>query len=467
MNIKEYVIIHVFKVSQCYIMKKKICFDEVPENYYLNSSDEIYRECFYKCRKCHDQGNESDNNCDICMNDYRFNDDSLLKEKNCYGKCEFYYYLNESKHYFCTQFNSCPENFKLITEKGKCIDECYNDDLYKFEFENICYEQCPIGTINNENNKTCTTIPTTLPTKEKEEYSFKNHTTEEIYEKVKNEIIKTFQKDDEEIVINTTNNYIFQVTSTTKELDILNGNKNNTNKLSVIDLRNCNDILIDVYNLTNDSHLIVLKYENLANDVNEKSIQYEVYEPISFQKLNLSFCSSVSIDIYIPVEVSEGTLQLYDDLKSQGYNLFDKNDKFYTDICTPYESQNGTDILLSDRYNDIYKPNELSCQQNCEYSDYNMESEYLKCECNIVEQEQIEIEEPEKLTAKLIANSFVNVLKYSNYRVLKCIKLVLSKTTFYKNIGSILSIAYFLGYLISFVFFCFKKITNLKVEIKK
>ena len=31
-------------------------------------------------------------------------------------------------------------------------------------------------------------------------------------------------------------------------------------------------------------------------------------------------------------------------LKEQGYNLFDKNDKFYKDICIPYKSENGTDV---------------------------------------------------------------------------------------------------------------------------
>ena len=58
--------------------------------------------------------------------------------------------------------------------------------------------------------------------------------------------------------------------------------------------------------------------------------------------------------IYIPIQLSEETKKLYEDLKNKGYNLFDKNDKFYTDICTPYKTENGTDILLADRYNDFY-----------------------------------------------------------------------------------------------------------------
>ena len=48
-----------------------------------------------------------------------------------------------------------------------------------------------------------------------------------------------------------------------------------------------------------------------------------MYEPYSKTKLNLFLCDDISINIYIPMELSE----------------------FYQDICTPYDSQSGTDIL--------------------------------------------------------------------------------------------------------------------------
>ena len=44
--------------------------------------------------------------------------------------------------------NTCfrNSNHKLIKEKSKCIDSCINDDKYKYEYNNICYEACPNGT---------------------------------------------------------------------------------------------------------------------------------------------------------------------------------------------------------------------------------------------------------------------------------------------------------------------------------
>ena len=34
---------------------------------------------------------------------------------------------------------------KYIKDKEKCIDECYNDDYYKYEYNKKCYNECPEG----------------------------------------------------------------------------------------------------------------------------------------------------------------------------------------------------------------------------------------------------------------------------------------------------------------------------------
>ena len=40
---------------------------------------------------------------------------------------------------------------KLIIEKNICILNCFEDDTYKFEFNGICYKECPNGTYNSSN----------------------------------------------------------------------------------------------------------------------------------------------------------------------------------------------------------------------------------------------------------------------------------------------------------------------------
>ena len=41
----------------------------------------------------------------------------------------------------------------LIREKKKCIDTCENDDIYKYEYNNTCYKECPNNTIANDTHK--------------------------------------------------------------------------------------------------------------------------------------------------------------------------------------------------------------------------------------------------------------------------------------------------------------------------
>ena len=43
----------------------------------------------------------------------------------------------------------------MIISKKKCIDNCTNDDKYKYEYNKKCYDECPNGTIHNESDYTC------------------------------------------------------------------------------------------------------------------------------------------------------------------------------------------------------------------------------------------------------------------------------------------------------------------------
>jgi len=56
----------------------------------------------------------------------------------------------------CSDICFTNQKSKVIFNKKKCIDNCYNDNDYKFEYNNACYESCPKGThISNINNKLC------------------------------------------------------------------------------------------------------------------------------------------------------------------------------------------------------------------------------------------------------------------------------------------------------------------------
>ena len=79
------------------LTNKYICSITIPENYYLDTNDNIYKKCYDKCKKCSQFGNEANNKCDGCIDGYKFITDSLAIEKNCYQVCNYYYYLNGKK----------------------------------------------------------------------------------------------------------------------------------------------------------------------------------------------------------------------------------------------------------------------------------------------------------------------------------------------------------------------------------
>ena len=83
--------------------------------------------------------------------------------------------------------------------------------------------------------------------------------------------------------------------------------------------------------------------------------------------------------------LSERQEEIYKNLVDDGYDPFDLSDKFYREICTPYTSENGTDVLLDDREEFVYSTimNESGCLGDCEYVSYSLDTRYMKCECPV------------------------------------------------------------------------------------
>ena len=244
-----------------------------------------------------------------------------------------------------------------------------------------------------------------------------NYTAEEINEKIYEQIIyyiKNFEiTEGKEKIIEGKDNYSFHLTTLKNEIDSLEGKNNDSNKFSKINLGECENILREKNHINKNDSLLILKYEKLNNEISRSNLQYEIYELFNKKRLNLSVCKEVPINIYAPKVLSEQLHNLYNELKDLGYDLFDINSHFYQDICTPYKSTNGTDVILSDRINYYYNNEETQCQPNCQFSNYSFESQYLKCECDI-QYSEINFDNNNNIGAKSIYKSFYDVLKFSN-----------------------------------------------------
>ena len=441
--------------------KALICLDKKPEGYYLDT-DEFYKKCYESCKLCDKKGSELEHNCIICKKDYYSFDDSFYKN-NCYQKCQYYYYYDNKHKYHC--IDSCSTiHYKLIVNTNKCINNCEKDSKFKYEYNKICYEECYKG-INSEKEGICF---------DKNIFQYINTTNmeiigknEEIYQRIIDKGLPNYDiSKGEEMIIKGKENFYFSVTNSKNDLELLNEKNTNSNKFSVIDLGKCEELLKNYYHINKNTLLLIIKFEKITNISSERTFQYEIYNPNTKLKLNLSICSNTTIDIYTPVILSEKLQNLYEELKNMGYDLFDINNPFYQDICTSYTSSDETDVPLLDRINNYYNNNETVCQSNCKFSNYLMKSQHMKCQCDTMNSE-IDIQKPSKLNPKLIYKSFYSVLKYSNYKVLFCYKLAFSINSVTINFGSIITIVLFLIFTIFVIIYIAKGKNQINLNIKE
>jgi hypothetical protein len=318
--------------------------------------------------------------------------------KNCYKNCSHYHYydINLNKSY-CTEYDHCPEIYKkLILDKSECIDNCSRDAIYIYEYENKCYNESPFGKINNSYNNfydnlltyefstnsqsnsinTNTAQITNKPDfnnySEKFSYSQSNtiKKTDIIYYKYNNtneteldsNFIEKFIKGIDIEKIDQGNIKILEkgdlsIILTSTKIQKIDENTNNI----TIDLKECEYILKDFYNISYNSPLYILKYIFEEKGMKIPKVEYEIYYPlysIDLIRLNLSSCKGTKIDISIPVKINDSL---------EKYN---SSSDYYNNICSKTTSKIGTDITLKDRRKEFIEQNMTLCDANCKLSEY-------------------------------------------------------------------------------------------------
>ena len=262
----------------------------------------------------------------------------------------------------------------------------------------------------------------------------------------------------------TNENIILVANNIAFQLSTLEEQKNSDNPLvSNIDLGECEQLLRNQEQLSSEDELIVLKTDFKSEDYQKTYVQYEIYNPNSFKKINLTICQKVSISINTPIHLSSNLENLYDSLNKSGYNLFNSNDSFYNDICSPYTSEKGIDIPMADRQSEIYNNinNNTMCQEKCNFVYYNSTNKKALCDCQ-VQVEDTELDNNKINFKKEIIQTFFTTLNKSNFRILKCYKLVFSMKGQKGNIGSYILII--IGSAIIFLIFLYFIFENKKIH---
>ena len=227
----------------------------------------------------------------------------------------------------CTDNCFFLENKKIITNISKCTMKCELEDIYKYEYNDFCYQLCPKGTYYSyDNNYLCI-----LGDKDKPEIeSYSNFYTickyNSLYngnkplDRIINDIRKELNETNLDILISKyidkekkgflvndpDNNILYQFTSTFIQNNNNNSNNNIGYNYSIIKLGECENLLRTKYKLKDNDIILIYKIDIFIPGQLIPIILYEAYNLKKRKKLELDICNNTKINIEIPVLINEG-----------------------------------------------------------------------------------------------------------------------------------------------------------------
>ena len=412
---------------ECYNQQTK------PSNYFFNSITKYYEPCYSKCKTCDYQGNEEINNCTLCKNNYIFRPD-LINSSNCVMKCNYYYYIIKEE-YFCTENNQCPiEESLLIRNKGRCVDNCNDDNEYIYQFNYECLKECPEDTIPDEDNicklkdkKKCYLYSDSFLN-----VNYNDLESNNFISFIKRYIIG-FEDTDFHVDFYQSQNYTITIY---KEIYCLKELEMNT---TIIDFGECYEKIQKNYKLEGKNLIILIS--DFFNDKQLINTLFYFFNPETGEKLSIDeicseekFIIEKSLNYYPEINIEQAKF-----FEDQNINIFNSSDVFYNDLCIYFESPNGKDVPLKERLL-IFYPNVSLCDDNCVNAGVNLTSMKAICECTLKEL----LDEAEAAT-KLVGLDFVDVIDSLSLDVVKCYKTLFQLKYFIRCYGGFISIFLIIG----------------------
>ena len=421
-------------------------------NYYFDKEEQSYKKCFQVCATCEYGGNEKENNCTSCGSIYIKNQD-LPDSLNCMMKCNFFYYYTKYNIYTCTDYEYCPKDFnKLIKEKGKCIDDCKKDNVYKYQYNGKCFKKCPNDTKSDNDDYICKDINLDICKLSQEYYSFSNEklNSEEI-EIMSKSYATSFNSTDNHVSIFTNNIYSFTLYKDNNCIYEL--------KLTIpeIDFGDCYDKIKSEYKI--DSNLIIGMFiQNNNND-------YYFFNPnngdiLDYKKICNNTTIIVKEDLFSKIDNSKTNINSILYLTEQNINVFNITNVFYTDICFKFDSPIDKDIALKDRVA-LYYPNITLCENGCQTKGVNLTSLRAICNCKLNDIMKKNIFENNAIYQSTLGN-IEDIISKTNIEVVKCFKEVFTYKYAFSSIGLYVILVLLISVIILTIIY-FKK-TSYKIQ---
>ena len=457
---------------KCKSLNKKVneeeteCIDEINE-----TKNIITGGCHPQCIKCTgppsiDNGIEKQN-CITCQPGFYLKNENCIKSYTCPYK--FFYQAKIDKNAdaaqkICLDKNeNCPCALPFYyPNTQECVAICPMDMIF--------YQGCQISDVPNGLNTLINLVKLYF------RQGLINNLSQSIILNKLNNIIG-------EIIIKITLEKLYsKINSITRRLQSeLNNEILNDSKENSIDLGECEMILREHYNISNDIDLVLLKLDIKKNNSKLSHTQYEILNPFNRSEiLNLSICEEQEQKIALINQIYSSTnskiLSKLIELNNIESNCLSKNNKLFTDYCFNLISETGADVLIQDRLLD-YNYEEILCQSGCKLHEINTKSNTVSCLCpikngfgnidifnteQIYEEEIINLQENIDINDKYMKN---HKKEYSNnnLKALKCIKNITSD--FAKNYILIILTIFIFIHLLLGIIFIYKNKENKKKKI--
>ena len=416
------------------------CFlkDSNPERFYFDSDSNEFKPCYETCLRCNEGGDAKYHKCTMCEKNYRFRPDNS-PANNCVANCTFYY-ISPFGQYKCLDILQCPEEAKLlIKEKNICTDDCTKDDKYQLQYNGKCVENCPEGTIP-ENNicivdvDKCTLSQSGFETNNDTDLGF----VEILTQTYANEFtytdnhISQFNNDEYNIIIYKNDKCI-------KELSL---------KMPTVDFGDCYNKVKEKYKINEDLIIAVVDKISEGNPITF----YSFFNPKTGDKLDVKeVCTHVTVEENLLALLNENhtNYNLMVLLAKQGINIFNISHEFYTDICFEFESPINKDIPLQDRLHTFY-PNATLCDPGCENEGIDYGDMSAKCKCKFNDLANNNLLKENVLISSLVDEA-LELINSSNIAVFKCYKYFFKY--FIKRYGSYIVLTLMLIHIIFSIIF--------------
>jgi len=228
-----------------------------------------------------------------------------------------------------------------------------------------------------------------------------------------------------------------------------------------IDFQTCETKLREEYGLNESAVLSV--FQTQTTSTNEKSItnkvQYVVYDENNNQ-LDLSVCNDEKIKINYALrnDTALDTTKLKN-FGDKGIDILNSSDPFFNDICYSYSTDDGSDMILKDRINDVYQ-NFSVCDSGCEYESIDTDQMTVACSCSV--SNDTESDDDDDDSSLNLKDILLNLFEDSTFGVIKCYKNVFDLSNKKGNIGFWLFSVIIICHIPLYIMFFLKGISPIK-----